>query len=59
MTSITLAEASEIVDSALAHGRDSGYRPLTVAVLDAGGHLVVFKREKWKNIEVEIEPARS
>ena len=50
MTSITLAQASEIVDSALAHGRDSGYRPLTVAVLDAGGHLVAFKREDESSI---------
>ena len=50
MTSVTLAQASEIVDSALAHGRNSGYRPLTVAVLDAGGHLVAFKREDESRI---------
>ena len=50
MTSVTLAQASEIVDSALAHGRKSGYRPLTVAVLDAGGHLVAFKREDESSI---------
>src|SRR5579859_836970 len=45
MTMLTLAAASIIVDTALAEGRVRGYHPLTVAVLDAGGHLVAFKRE--------------
>jgi len=45
MAALTLAQASEIVDSALAAGRRYGFKPLTVAVLDAGGHLVALKRE--------------
>ena len=45
MTKLTLAAASIIVDTALAEGRARGYQPLTVAVLDAGGHLVALKRE--------------
>tara|TARA_Y100001960_G_C14573329_1_gene776991 strand:+ start:315 stop:746 length:432 start_codon:yes stop_codon:yes gene_type:complete len=45
MTNISLAQASEIIDHALAHGRKNGYQPLTVAILDSGGHLVAFKRE--------------
>lgn len=45
MTTLTLAAASIIVDKALAEGRARGYQPLTVAVLDAGGHLVALKRE--------------
>ena len=45
MTALTLAAASIIVDKALAEGRARGYQPLTVAVLDAGGHLVALKRE--------------
>jgi uncharacterized protein GlcG (DUF336 family) len=45
MTNVLLAQASEIVDHALAYGREHNYRPLTVAVLDSGGHLVAFKRE--------------
>ncbi len=45
MTTLTLAAASTIVDVALSEGRARGYHPLTVAVLDAGGHLVVLKRE--------------
>jgi len=43
--SITLSQASTIVDVALKKARDSNLAPLTVAVLDAGGHLVAFKRE--------------
>ena len=36
---LTLAQASVIVDQALAKGRELGFKPLTVVVLDAGGHL--------------------
>src|SRR5258708_5497841 len=45
MSSVTLAQASTIVDTALKKGRDTNCAPLTVAVLDAGGHLVAVKRE--------------
>jgi uncharacterized protein GlcG (DUF336 family) len=45
MTNVTLAQASLIVDKALEHGRSLKLKPLTVAVLDAGGHLVALKRE--------------
>jgi uncharacterized protein GlcG (DUF336 family) len=45
MSSLTLAQASTIVDVALKTGREANFQPLTVAVLDAGGHLVAFKRE--------------
>jgi uncharacterized protein GlcG (DUF336 family) len=45
MNGITLAQASTIVDKALEHGRAQNLKPLTVAVLDAGGHLTAFKRE--------------
>jgi len=48
--SVTLAQASTIVDVALKKGRDSNLAPLTVAVLDAGGHMVAFKREDKSGI---------
>jgi len=48
--SITLAQASTIVDVALKKARDSNLAPLTVAVLDSGGHLVAFKREDKSGI---------
>ena len=47
---LTLAQASTIVDAALAKGRETDCAPLTVAVLDAGGHLVAFKREDCSGI---------
>jgi uncharacterized protein GlcG (DUF336 family) len=43
--SVTLAQASIIVDVALKTAREMNLVPMTVAVLDAGGHLVAFKRE--------------
>ena len=48
--SVTLAQASTIVDVALKNARDSNLAPLTVAVLDSGGHLVAFKREDKSGI---------
>jgi uncharacterized protein GlcG (DUF336 family) len=47
---LTLAQASTIVDIALATARDLELVPMTVAVLDAGGHLVAFKREDRSGI---------
>jgi uncharacterized protein GlcG (DUF336 family) len=48
--SVTLAQASTMVDAALKKGRETDCAPLTVAVLDAGGHLVAFKREDRSGI---------
>jgi uncharacterized protein GlcG (DUF336 family) len=45
MSNVTLAQASIIADRALDHARSLKLKPLTVAVLDAGGHLVALKRE--------------
>lgn len=50
MTTMTLAKASEIIDTALAEARQRQFAPLAVAVLDAGGHLVAFKREDGAGI---------
>jgi uncharacterized protein GlcG (DUF336 family) len=48
--SVTLAQASTIVDVALKKGRETNCAPLTVSVLDPGGHLVAFKREDRSGI---------
>jgi len=50
MTALTLAQASTIIDVALNKARESSFAPLSVAVLDAGGHLVAFKREDKSGI---------
>ena len=47
---INLVDATIIVDGALAHRRSLGLQPLTVAVLDAGGYLVSFKREDGSSL---------
>ena len=46
----TLAQAEAIASATLDQGRTVGAAPLTVAVLDAGGHLVVLKREDGSGI---------
>ena len=47
---LPLAYAERIVDATLAAGREAGLLPLTVVVLDAGGHVVVQKREDGSGI---------
>lgn len=42
---LTLAIAQQILSTALAKGRELQLKPLTVAVLDAGGHLKALARE--------------
>ena len=50
MTTIQLAQADAIADAVLAHGRSLKFQPLTVAILDAGGHLVVLKRDDHSSL---------
>jgi uncharacterized protein GlcG (DUF336 family) len=47
---IDLAHATTIVDQALEHGQTLGLPPLTVAVLDAAGCLVSFKRQDGSSL---------
>lgn len=42
---ITLEQAKTMVAVARETGRELGLKPLSVAVLDAGGHLLAFERE--------------
>jgi uncharacterized protein GlcG (DUF336 family) len=44
MTSITLAQANAIITAAFATGAERGFKPLGIAVLDPGGHLIAFAR---------------
>src|SRR3989338_6638419 len=50
MARLTLQAASRMVDAAVARGREHRMMWLTVAVLDAGGHLVALKREDGSGI---------
>ncbi len=42
---ISLEKARMMVATAREKGREMGLKPLSVAVLDAGGHLLAFERE--------------
>jgi uncharacterized protein GlcG (DUF336 family) len=50
VTMFKLSDADIIIDTALAEGRARSLEPLAVAVLDAGGHLVAYKREDGAGI---------
>jgi uncharacterized protein GlcG (DUF336 family) len=45
MKTLTLSAANCIVDKALEKGKELKFHPLTVVVLDAGGHIKVAKRD--------------
>ncbi len=45
MTKINLEQANTIIQAALKRGAETDCSPLTVAVLDDGGHLVAFQRQ--------------
>lgn len=45
MTRITLAQAKTIITAAFAKGAELGLKPLTVVVLDPGGHQIAFERQ--------------
>ena len=50
IVSLSLEKANLIVDEAIKLGRENNMLPLTVAVLDAGGHLQSFQREDSSGI---------
>ncbi len=50
MSTLTLDQAATVANGALEKGAAAGFDPLTVAVLDAGGHLVAFLREDGSGI---------
>ena len=56
MPKLSLAKANKIIRDALKKGRDSDMQPLTVAVLDAGGHLVSMQREDGSSV---LRPQRA
>ena len=50
MSTIKLEQANAIIAGAFEHGREHGLKPLGVAVLDAGGHLIAFQRQDGASI---------
>jgi len=57
---LTLDQAARIVDAALAEGRERGFHPLCVVVLDGGGHALALKRDERASISrPEIATAKA
>ena len=47
---LTLGKARTIIKSALAKGKEMDFNPLSVVVLDAGGHVIAFEREDGASV---------
>ncbi|WBX84432.1 GlcG/HbpS family heme-binding protein [Sphingosinicella microcystinivorans] len=45
MSRISLDQARTVIAAALMRSKELGLKPLSVAVLDAGGHLIAFERQ--------------
>ena len=45
MTRLTLDQANRIIAAAFDKGQELDLKPLSVAVLDAGGHMIAFQRQ--------------
>jgi uncharacterized protein GlcG (DUF336 family) len=45
MTQLSLAQANQIIDAALAYSKKMGYKPMAVVVLDDAGHVKATQRE--------------
>jgi uncharacterized protein GlcG (DUF336 family) len=50
MTMINLKQACTIIDAAIAEAGRRNFEPLAIAILDAGGNLIAFKREDGAGI---------
>lgn len=60
MTTLTLAQAQTIITASLAKGRELGLKPLCIAVLDRGGHLIALQREDGaSNLRPQIAMAKA
>lgn len=60
MTRISLDQAQTIVSGALKEARALGLKPISVAVLDAGGHMIAFAREDGSsNLRPQIATAKA
>jgi uncharacterized protein GlcG (DUF336 family) len=60
MSRVTLEQANAIISAALEKGRALGLKPLTVAVLDAGGHIVGLQRQDGaSNLRPQIAIAKA
>ena len=51
MTGLDLETARRIIAGARAHAAEAGFKPMTVVVLDDGGHVVAVEREDGSSMK--------
>jgi len=57
---ITLEQANRIISGAFQKGAEMGLKPLSVAVLDPGGHLIAFQRQdKASTMRLQIAAGKA
>ncbi|HWK13988.1 MAG TPA: heme-binding protein [Rhizobiaceae bacterium] len=60
MARISLAKANRMISAALAKGKELGLKPLSVSVLDAGGHIIAFQRQDGaSNLRYQIATGKA
>lgn len=60
MAEITLTKANRIIAAALKKGVSEGFKPLTVVVLDAGGHVKAAQRaDGASNMRFEVAQGKA
>lgn len=47
---LTLETCETIAQGAFAHGKQAGFKPLCIAIVDTGGHLLLLKRDEAASI---------
>lgn len=50
MGTLTLKQANVIIERALEKGKEMSFQPLTVVVLDSGGHMMAMQRQDKSSI---------
>ena len=60
MPNVTLIQANTMIAAAIAKGAELGLKPLCVAVLDAGGHLIALQRQDGaSNLRPQVAAAKA
>lgn len=60
VAALTLDLAETIAATAMTHGHEQGFKPLTICVTDAGGHIVLLKRSDGSsNMRPDIALAKA
>lgn len=60
MARISLSKANRIISVALATAKEKGFKPMSVSVVDAGGHVIAFQRQDGSsNLRYQIATGKA